>query len=50
MRALALLLGLGLAAQASAQSQRSSADDARWRVTVPANGRASVTATFDTRH
>jgi len=34
----------------SLQSQRISADEARWRVTVPANGRVSVTATFDTRH
>jgi hypothetical protein len=31
-------------------SQRTSADEARWRVTVPANGQATVTATFDTRH
>lgn len=30
-------------------SQRRSADDALWRVPVPANGEASVTATFDTR-
>jgi hypothetical protein len=34
----------------SARSERISADEARWRVTVPANGRASVTATFETRH
>jgi hypothetical protein len=34
----------------SMKSQRLSADDARWRVTVPANGEATVTATFDTRH
>jgi hypothetical protein len=34
----------------SMKSERLSADDARWRVTVPANGRATVTATFDTRH
>ena len=34
----------------SMQSQRTSADEARWRVTVPANGRATLTATFDTRH
>jgi hypothetical protein len=34
----------------SAPSQRTSADEARWRVTVPANGRATLTATFDTRH
>jgi hypothetical protein len=31
------------------QSERPSADDARWRVSVPANGEASVTATFDSR-
>jgi hypothetical protein len=34
----------------SIPSQRTSADEARWRVTVPANGQATVTATFDTRH
>jgi hypothetical protein len=34
----------------SLRSQRVSADEARWRVTVPANGQATVTATFDTRH
>jgi hypothetical protein len=34
----------------SMKSDRMSADEARWRVTVPANGRATVTATFDTRH
>jgi hypothetical protein len=34
----------------SMKSDRLSADEARWRVTVPANGEASVTATFDTRH
>ena len=34
----------------SAPSQRTSADEARWKVSVPANGRATVTATFDTRH
>jgi len=33
----------------SMASQRRSADDALWRVTVPANGEESVTATFDTR-
>ena len=36
----------------SAESQKSSrraADEALWRVTVPANGEATVTATFDTR-
>ena len=34
----------------SMKSERLSADDARWRVNVPANGEATVTATFDTRH
>ena len=34
----------------SLESERLSADEARWRVTVPANGEATVTATFDTRH
>jgi hypothetical protein len=34
----------------SMPSQRTSADEARWRVTVPANGQATLTATFDTRH
>jgi hypothetical protein len=34
----------------SMKSDRLSADEARWRVAVPANGEASVTATFDTRH
>jgi hypothetical protein len=33
----------------SQKSQRRSADEALWRVQVPANGRATVTATFDTR-
>ena len=33
----------------SQKSRRSSADDAVWQVTVPANGEATVTATFDTR-
>jgi hypothetical protein len=33
----------------SQKSSRPSADDALWRVTVPANGEATVTATFDTR-
>ena len=33
----------------SATSERRSADEALWRVAVPANGEASVTATFDTR-
>jgi hypothetical protein len=34
----------------SMKSQRLNADEARWRVPVPANGQAVVTATFDTRH
>jgi len=35
--------------QESQPSERRSADDALWRVQVPANGEAVVTATFDTR-
>ena len=35
--------------QESMRSERLSADDIRWRVPVPANGQASVTATFDSR-
>jgi hypothetical protein len=31
------------------KSERLTADQARWRVQVPANGRAAVSATFDTR-
>ncbi|HEX6375370.1 MAG TPA: DUF4139 domain-containing protein [Allosphingosinicella sp.] len=34
----------------SLKSTRRSADEALWRVTVPANGETSVTATFDTRY
>lgn len=34
----------------SMPSQRRSADDTMWRVPVPANGEATVTATFDTRY
>ena len=34
----------------SLKSQRTAADDARWTVTVPANGETSVTATFDSRY
>ena len=34
----------------SQKSERRSADAALWRVTVPANGTATVTATFDTRY
>jgi hypothetical protein len=33
----------------SMKSERLSADQARWRVPVPANGSATVAATFDTR-
>jgi hypothetical protein len=33
----------------SQPSERRSADEALWRVSVPANGEATVTATFDTR-
>jgi hypothetical protein len=33
----------------SQKSERRSADEALWRVSVPANGSATVTATFDTR-
>ncbi|MES2136710.1 MAG: DUF4139 domain-containing protein [Pseudomonadota bacterium] len=36
-------------AQESLRSERLSAGDARWRVPVPANGEATVTATFDSR-
>ena len=35
--------------QESLKSERLSADDVRWRVPVPANGEATVTATFDSR-
>jgi hypothetical protein len=34
----------------SRKSARRSADETMWRVTVPANGDATVTATFDTRY
>lgn len=34
----------------SMKSERLSADDARWRVQVPANGEATVTAAFDSRY
>jgi hypothetical protein len=34
----------------SEKSIRRSADETLWRVSVPANGKASVTATFDTRY
>ncbi|WP_300973165.1 DUF4139 domain-containing protein [Sphingomonas sp. LHG3406-1] len=34
----------------SQKSERRSADEALWRVEVPANGEAAVTATFDTRY
>lgn len=36
--------------QESQKSTRRSADETMWRVTVPANGEATVTATFDTRY
>ena len=34
----------------SQKSERPDADEAVWRVTVPANGSATLTATFDTRY
>jgi hypothetical protein len=34
----------------SQKSTRRSADTAEWSVTVPANGKASLTASFDTRY
>ena len=34
----------------SVKSERRSADEALWRVAVPANGEANVSATFDTRY
>jgi hypothetical protein len=34
----------------SQKSERNSADAAIWRVAVPANGEASLTATFDSRY
>jgi hypothetical protein len=37
-------------AEESQRSSRRTADEVMWRVTVPANGEASVTATFDTRY
>lgn len=37
-------------ADESLKSSRRSADEALWRVPVPANGEAGVTATFDTRY
>jgi hypothetical protein len=37
-------------AEESLKSTRRSADEALWRVTVPANGESTVTATFDTRY
>jgi hypothetical protein len=36
-------------AEESQRSERLSADETRWRVSVPANGEATVTATFDSR-
>lgn len=44
------LVGDTRVTQESMQSERLSADDARWRVPVPANGEATVTATFDSRY
>jgi hypothetical protein len=35
--------------QESLKTERRSADDIRWHVPVPANGEATVTATFDSR-
>ena len=43
------LFGDTRVAEESLPSQRRSADEALWRVPVPANGEAIVTATFDTR-
>ena len=37
-------------AEESLKSERLTADDTRWRVPVPANGEATVTATFDSRY
>ena len=37
-------------AEESLKSERLTADDTRWRVSVPANGEAIVTATFDSRY
>jgi hypothetical protein len=37
-------------AEESQRSERRSADEVLWRVQVPANGEATVTATFDTRY
>ena len=34
----------------SQQSDRADADEAVWQVKVPANGSASITATFETRY
>ena len=34
----------------SQKSTRRSADTAEWAVTVPANGKATLTATFETRY
>ena len=34
----------------SQASERVNADEALWKVSVPANGEASVTATFETRY
>jgi hypothetical protein len=37
-------------ASESLKSERRSSDEALWRVPVPANGTATLTVTFDTRH
>ena len=39
-----------LPVEESMKSERRSSDDAMWHVPVPANGRATVTAVFDTRY
>jgi hypothetical protein len=44
------LWGDSRVAEESLKSSRRSADELMWRVPVPANGKAVVTATFDTRY
>jgi hypothetical protein len=44
------LYGDARIAEESAKSTRRSAETAEWAVTVPANGEATVTASFDTRY
>jgi hypothetical protein len=34
----------------SQKSERLDSDGTKWRVTVPANGEATITATFETRY